>query len=91
MCARYTVRYVGRRVIVCVIGVAVCGTVRCMGVAVRTVSMRMARVAVAVARVRVSTVTVAGMYRLCESAQRHDAEAYTSERQTERVRVHGCV
>ena len=58
------------------------------GVAVAAVSVRMACVAMAVARVHVSTVTVTSMYRLCESAQRHDAEAYTSERQTERVRVH---
>jgi hypothetical protein len=62
------------------------------GVAVAAVSVRMARVAMAVARVHVGTVTVVtSVYRLCESAQRHDAEAYTSERQTERVRVHGCV
>ena len=60
-------------------------------VSVAAVSVRMARVAMAVARVHVSTVTVSSLYRLCESAQRHDAEAYTSERQTERVRVHGCV
>jgi hypothetical protein len=88
VCARYTVRDVRRRVIVRVIGVAVCVTLSCMGVPVSAVSMRLARVAMAVARVRVSTVTVAGMYCLCKSAQRHDAEANTSERQTERVRVH---
>ena len=59
--------------------------VRGMGVSAMAVTgMRVTSVPVPL-----GTVAVTRVRRLCETAQRHDAETNTPERQTERVGVHG--
>jgi hypothetical protein len=57
--------------------------------AVSGAAMTVAAVTVAAVTVPVSGMPVTCVRRVCETAQRHDAETNTPERQAERVGVHG--